>query len=294
MAPARPIVGRTNAARKRRSLRDHARVNDTRRSAALHVWPHRLPHAAGPTRLAPRLPTRQSRRYAQAVALKRGGWAGSEAWPAADGAAAGTPSATRPGRPRPVRVDEFPHASAFDPPGAFGTEAYKRFHAILAEAGVPYLLAITPHVSRDYLDPESRTAPADDTERDRAAGLSRATASSSASTAPTTAPATPTPAATPSSAASQPARPRERIDARPRSSPSSASRPPPSSRPSTASTPASTRSSPSASRSSAADPRASALLGLQPTPVWRGTPSTCPPTPRSTVAPPTSYRRSSG
>lgn len=82
-------------------------------------------------------------RYAQAIALKLG----RLNWP--DGKAAGT------GRPWPlVRVDEFPHAAAFDSSGRFGTEAFKHFHAVLAEAGVPYLLAATPHVSRDYLDPE--------------------------------------------------------------------------------------------------------------------------------------------
>jgi len=82
-------------------------------------------------------------RYAQAIALKLG----RLEWP--DGSATGT------GRPLPlVRVDEFPHAGAFDSSGRFGTEAFKRFHAVLAEAGVPYLLAATPHVSRDYLDPE--------------------------------------------------------------------------------------------------------------------------------------------
>jgi peptidoglycan/xylan/chitin deacetylase (PgdA/CDA1 family) len=82
-------------------------------------------------------------RYAQAIALKLG----QLEWP--DGNAAGT------GRPWPlVRVDEFPHARAFDSSGRFGTEAFKRFHAVLAEAGVPYLLAATPRISRDYLDPE--------------------------------------------------------------------------------------------------------------------------------------------
>ncbi len=84
-------------------------------------------------------------RYAQAVALKLGRleWPGS--------GAAGT------GRPWPlVRVDEFPHAAAFDSAGRFGTEAYKRFHAVLAEAGLPYLLAVTPHVSRDYLGPDEK------------------------------------------------------------------------------------------------------------------------------------------
>jgi peptidoglycan/xylan/chitin deacetylase (PgdA/CDA1 family) len=58
------------------------------------------------------------------------------------------------GEPRVlVRVDEFPHARAFDSAGPYGTERFRRFHAVLAEAGIPYLLAITPRVSRDYLEP---------------------------------------------------------------------------------------------------------------------------------------------
>ncbi len=82
-------------------------------------------------------------RLAQAVALKLG----RLAWPG--DSAAGT------GMPRPlVRVDEFPHANAFDSAGRFGTDAFRRFHAVLAEAGVAYLLAVPPRVSRDYLDPE--------------------------------------------------------------------------------------------------------------------------------------------
>jgi len=79
-------------------------------------------------------------RYAQALALKLG----RPAWPRGDGGDGPWPL---------VRVDEFPHARAFDPGGALGTDAYRRFHAVLAEAGVPYLLAVPPRVSRDYLDP---------------------------------------------------------------------------------------------------------------------------------------------
>jgi hypothetical protein len=55
-----------------------------------------------------------------------------------------------------IRVDEFPHARGFDSAGRFGVDAYRRFHAVLAGAGVPYLLAITPRVSRDFLDPEDK------------------------------------------------------------------------------------------------------------------------------------------
>lgn len=55
-----------------------------------------------------------------------------------------------------VRVDEFPHAYAGDKPEQYGTEAYRTFHGILRDAGVPYLVAVLPRVSRDYLDPEGR------------------------------------------------------------------------------------------------------------------------------------------
>jgi hypothetical protein len=93
-------------------------------------------------------------RFAQAVALKLG----QLEWPG--GGATGT------GRPWPlVRVDEFPHAGAFDSSSRFGTESFRRFHAVLAEAGVPYLLAVTPRVSRDYLDPkQDEWRPLDHTE----------------------------------------------------------------------------------------------------------------------------------
>lgn len=64
-----------------------------------------------------------------------------------------------------LRVDEFPHARAFESSGPFGTDSFKRFHAILAEAGIPYLLAITPRVSRDYLDPTvTESRPLEDSE----------------------------------------------------------------------------------------------------------------------------------
>jgi hypothetical protein len=55
-----------------------------------------------------------------------------------------------------VRVDEFPHYLAWDDPDRYGTEPYRRFHTIMAEAGVPYLIAVPPRVSRAPLDPEVR------------------------------------------------------------------------------------------------------------------------------------------
>lgn len=133
---------------------------DQRRSAALQLWPRPpVEPAVGRRerrRLAPRLPTRQPLRFAQALGARFGGdlWEKGVVSPvtAYRRAALGAEAA---GQPRAlVRVDEFPHARAFDPAGPFGTDAFRRFHAVLAEAGVPYLLAITPHVSRDYLDPE--------------------------------------------------------------------------------------------------------------------------------------------
>jgi predicted deacetylase len=54
-----------------------------------------------------------------------------------------------------VRVDEFPHARAYDLPDRYGRERFERFHAILRDAGVPYLLAVTPRLAHDYLDPRA-------------------------------------------------------------------------------------------------------------------------------------------
>jgi peptidoglycan/xylan/chitin deacetylase (PgdA/CDA1 family) len=52
-----------------------------------------------------------------------------------------------------VRVDEFPHYKAWDEPGRFGCDGFRRFHELLTAAGVPYLVAVLPRVSRAPLDP---------------------------------------------------------------------------------------------------------------------------------------------
>jgi Uncharacterized protein conserved in bacteria (DUF2334) len=52
-----------------------------------------------------------------------------------------------------VRVDEFPHYQAWEEPDRFGVAGYERFHEIMAGAGVPYLLAVLPRVSREPLAP---------------------------------------------------------------------------------------------------------------------------------------------
>jgi hypothetical protein len=58
-----------------------------------------------------------------------------------------------PGPPRVlIRVDEFPHAHARDEPRRFSSEAFGRFHDVLAGAGVPYLIAVLPRVAHDYLN----------------------------------------------------------------------------------------------------------------------------------------------
>ncbi len=125
------------------------------RSQALLLWPETAPGRGGPRPFRraglPTLP----RRYLQAVAWKRGrvDWDSGVVAPLS---AARTqilgPAAAGPPRVL-LRVDEFPHAESFDPQAGFTTERFRRFHAVLAEAGVPYLLAITPRVSRQYLDP---------------------------------------------------------------------------------------------------------------------------------------------
>jgi peptidoglycan/xylan/chitin deacetylase (PgdA/CDA1 family) len=53
-----------------------------------------------------------------------------------------------------VRMDEFPHYMAWDEPERYGTERYERFHAIMAGAGVPYLVAALPRIPRHALEPE--------------------------------------------------------------------------------------------------------------------------------------------
>lgn len=147
-------------------------VGGQRRSAALLLWPERLNGGADPPAELLRPfdgngRRSRPRRLLEALATRRGwtNWESQVVGPLMDArrAALGEDAA---GPPRVLlRVDEFPHARAFDPAGPFGTEAFKRFHAILAEAGIPYLLAISPRVSRDYLDPTvAESRPLDNSE----------------------------------------------------------------------------------------------------------------------------------
>ncbi len=66
-----------------------------------------------------------------------------------------------------VRVDEFPHFQAWDDPARYGTERYERFHEVMSAAGLAYLVAVLPRVSREPLDPageESRALDAGELE----------------------------------------------------------------------------------------------------------------------------------
>ena len=54
-----------------------------------------------------------------------------------------------------VRVDEFPHWRAWSEP-ELSTEAYRRFHAIMRDAGVPYLLVVVPRTAKHPEDPDDR------------------------------------------------------------------------------------------------------------------------------------------
>jgi predicted deacetylase len=102
-----------------------------------------------------REPASSARRFAQQL-LMRAGRLGYEqdcvpAFETARRSLLGTSAA---GPPRLlVRVDEFPHARAYDLPDRYGADRFERFHAILRDAGVPYLLAVTPRLAHDYLDP---------------------------------------------------------------------------------------------------------------------------------------------
>lgn len=133
---------------------------DARRSEALLFWddrggaPQASPAATGWPFGDPRRPAAPSRLY-QALAARDGrlNWEQAIVEPLlharrsvlGDGAA---------GEPRVlVRVDEFPHARSFETSSRFGPDGFRRFHEILASAGIPYLLAISPRVSEDYLDP---------------------------------------------------------------------------------------------------------------------------------------------
>jgi hypothetical protein len=59
------------------------------------------------------------------------------------------------GRPKLlIRVDAFPHVTALDDPGRHPVADAAAFHAIMRDAGVPYLMSVTPRVPRRPLEPQ--------------------------------------------------------------------------------------------------------------------------------------------
>ena len=149
---------------------------DERRSAALLLgpegadWAGSHPEVERAVRSRPVPPAPM--RLAQRLAMKRGrlGYVGDSLEPMARArrAALGEGGA---GPPRLlVRVDEFPRAGAYDHPGTVAE--MMRFHEIMRSAGVPYLIAVTPRVARDYLNPrESASRPLRDDEAEALARL---------------------------------------------------------------------------------------------------------------------------
>jgi hypothetical protein len=146
-------------------MREGARISDARRSAVL-LFADELragsvdesaldrPEVSAP--LAPRPVPPAPLRALQRLAMKRGLYdferrnlrplaQAREAVLGAD--AAGPPRFL-------VRVDEFPLAGAYEP-GPTAIEELQRFHAVMSDAGVPYLLAVSAGVARDYLDPSA-------------------------------------------------------------------------------------------------------------------------------------------
>jgi Uncharacterized protein conserved in bacteria (DUF2334) len=54
-----------------------------------------------------------------------------------------------------VRVDEFPYYTTFDDPQEHGVEMSRRFHAVMAEEGVPHLMSIVPQLTHLPLMPDA-------------------------------------------------------------------------------------------------------------------------------------------
>jgi hypothetical protein len=122
-----------------------------RRSAALHHVPP-IPAVLGVVRERP-VPSPVAR-GAQRMLMKTGRLSFEDEWlrplQAARREALGDAAE---GPPRfLVRVDEFPYYSGFDDP-RFGYETSERFHAVMAEEGVPHLMAVVTQWTHDPLNP---------------------------------------------------------------------------------------------------------------------------------------------
>ncbi len=134
-------------------------ADETARSARLLLGPHAPPgaerlrsvRAAVRTRSVPSAPVRFAQRVQRKLGRLEYGEAVAAPLMAARREALGAGAA---GPPQfLVRMDEFPHYMALDEPERYGTAAYLRFHELMHEAGVPYLVAVLPRVSSASLDP---------------------------------------------------------------------------------------------------------------------------------------------
>lgn len=73
-----------------------------------------------------------------------------------------------------LRAGAFPHPLAEEDPHRYGIEPFRRVHATLAAAGVPYLVAVTPRVALRPLDRrDDRWRPLDDRELELLTDLRR-------------------------------------------------------------------------------------------------------------------------
>lgn len=149
LAP-RFLAGQVVRASKRR-LPAPPGSGNARASAALHGLPPTF-EVSGPLR-ARRVPSMPAR-ATQRVLMKAGRLTYEDAWlrplqavrrRALGDAALGAPRLL-------VRVDEFPYYSGFDEPKV-GYQASERFHAVMAEAGVPHLMSVVPQWTHEPLRP---------------------------------------------------------------------------------------------------------------------------------------------
>ncbi len=141
------------------------RAGAARARAALHGVPP-TPEVLSALRTL-RVPSKPSRAY-QRILMKRGRLTFEDEWlrplQRARRDAIG-PQADGPPRFL-VRVDEFPYSSGYDD-ARYGYEASVRFHDVMAEAGVPHLMAVVSQWTHAPLQPDgSGGRPLDD--RDRA------------------------------------------------------------------------------------------------------------------------------
>ena len=157
-APAEPLLVKCD-------MRDGARISDWQRSARLlfaeelragSVNESALERPEVTAAVASRPVPSRPVRMLQRLGMKRGAYAferrNLQPLAAAREAVLGEEAA---GPPRfLVRVDEFPLAGAYDE-NPRHIEDLDRFHAIMSEAGVPYLMAVSSCVARDYLDPSA-------------------------------------------------------------------------------------------------------------------------------------------